>query len=275
MLRPYGELGSRGFRARFRQSPVQLWPPVAQEVHLVLARLEDAVLPIAALKVKIGRQHRLAIGRRLGQDLAVRSDNEAAAEESMTALFTDAIGGQEEDAVLDGARPRQIVWIEGRRGWPGGRQQDDLSAVERQGPHRLGEAQVVADENAEPGRRRRHHRKELGAARQIAVDAQAQQMGLAVDAEDSLGADQQRRIVQHHAGPAFDQAHGRDQTVAPARLLQVITGGAGYRLGDGLSFGARKKVPGDDALGKDRQAGAGLGCLLQPGFDAAEVLAGP
>src|SRR6478736_2707691 len=81
------------------QGAVQLGPPVAEEVELVLAR-DHVVLVPGLLDVDLGDEQRLLGGVRLGETRAERVDDLAPAAELAGPLLADPVGGQQVDAVL-------------------------------------------------------------------------------------------------------------------------------------------------------------------------------
>ena len=80
---------------------------------------------------------------------------------------------------------------------------DDVRALERKRPRDLGEAQVVADLDADPAERRVED-GQLVARDDEAVDAEERQVRLAVLADQPVGADEDGRVVERVA-VALDQ----------------------------------------------------------------------
>ena len=113
--------------------------------HLVLAR-----------EVEVGGDEALLVGR-AREHLAPRVDDHRAAEALLVGrVRADLVGGDDERLVLDRARahedlPVRLAGDLGERG----RQRDHARAADREDPEQLGEAQVVADGQAERRRRRR------------------------------------------------------------------------------------------------------------------------
>src|SRR5581483_149122 len=112
------------------EGAVELWPPVAEQVHLVLSRRGDDRLLARTVEVDVGDEQRLAHGVGLGEARAVGSDDLAAAAELRGALTADAIRDQEIDPVLERTRRRQQLGVLRGRHRPIRRQTDDLGTGE-------------------------------------------------------------------------------------------------------------------------------------------------
>src|SRR5262249_23507580 len=122
----------------FHEGAVELGPPVADQVHLVLAGgRDDRFLP-RARDVDLGDEQRLA--GRVGFDEADagRVDDLAAAAELGRALAADAVRDEEIDPVLERASRSEQLRILRRRQGPVRRQADDLRAPQRRCPRTVG-----------------------------------------------------------------------------------------------------------------------------------------
>src|SRR5262249_19978293 len=166
------------------QRAVELGPPVAEEVELVLAG-DDVVLVARLLELDLADEQRLLVLVRLRETLAVRVDDLAPAAELAPALLADAVRGQEVDPVLGGARDRDQLGLDLRRHREVGRMGDDVGALERQRPRDLGEAEVVADLDPDPAERRLEDRERV-ARDDEAVDAEEGKVRLAIAADQAV-----------------------------------------------------------------------------------------
>ena len=142
--------------------------------------------------------------------------------------------------------------------------------MQRKRASHLREAEVVADDQADPAERGVED-LQLVPGRDETVDTQERQVGLAVGADQAVGADEDRRVVQRVA-LALDQPGDRVDAEPPALALE----GLGRRAGDLLRVGERllgtvEHVAGDRALREDRQLGALSGGLLEPPEAGVEV----
>jgi hypothetical protein len=107
----------------------------------------------APSEVDLNRQDCLLLAAGLGQDLAIGTDGEASAQIAPPLLFTHMIRGKNGDPVLGRSCPGDEVRIQSRRRRPRRREQNGLGTREGEDTGRFGEAQVVADEHAQPSQR--------------------------------------------------------------------------------------------------------------------------
>ena len=108
---------------------------------------------------------------------------------------------------------------------PGGGDRDDVGALDGEDAHRLDEAQVVADEHAEPAERRVDDRQPL-VARRVEQLLVVEEVELAVAGEDAIRADHRDAVVDAVAVALADAAD--DDRV---RRLPRLGRRAGDRLG--------------------------------------------
>src|SRR5262245_16160453 len=87
----------------FHEGAVELRPPVAEQVHLVLAGGGDDRLLTGACDIDLGHEQRLAGRVGFGEAHAGRVYDLAAAAELGCALLTDAVRDEEVDPVLERA----------------------------------------------------------------------------------------------------------------------------------------------------------------------------
>ena len=134
---------------------------------------------------------------------AVRVDDLAPAAELAPPLLPDPVRGQQVDAVLGRAGERDQLGLHlaatGKLvGWATGRRPRARAS------RHLGEAEVVADLDADPAERRVPD-VELVAGGDEAVDAEERQVGLPVGADQAVGSDEHGRVAEPVA-VALEQA---------------------------------------------------------------------
>src|SRR6185369_17224911 len=142
-------------------------------------RLDYNSLLAGNAKVQVSVENRLLVGAGLAKDFACRGDDLAATDKPTPALYADPISREHVDPILPCARTSQEIR---RRFGPLGpvrRQNNDVSACQRQHPRGLGETNVVAYERRYVAERRVPDRK-MATGRHEPVGAEHGQMAFAV-----------------------------------------------------------------------------------------------
>ena len=168
----------------------------------------------------------------------------------MRRRLADLVGGEDEDLVLDRPGPQQHLPVVAAGGRGEGRgHRDQAGAAHGEDPVELGEAQVVADGQADVGQladRRdddlRARLLVLGLAVGDAADVDVEHVDLAVDGEvGAVGADQHRGVEGLLPGPLGD-APGEQ---VDAELARPLAGGAEAGAVERLGAGEQRLAAGE------------------------------
>ncbi len=255
---------------------VEFGAAVGEAVNLVFAGTADKMFVTRGGRIDFGVKDLFAVVVGEGEGATDGIGDLALADEGESAFLANAIHGDEVDVVLEGAGVDDMLGDEFRSGRPVGGKADDVGPGESEGAGRFGEGGVVTDEQADIQVARGMNGIRAVAVGGVHVDAEERQVCLAIGADQSRGADEERSVEEARgavgAVRAFEHAEDTERIGLAADGLHRGDGGTGHGLGKGERFGgAGEAIAGDGTLGEDDEFGAVAGGFAVAIGDARQV----
>ena len=223
------------------------------------------------LGIDLADEQLLLAVRGTGQDLAVVVDEQRAPDEGGPTLGSHPVRGEQVAVVLRRSCRCEEARVELDTHGPVGRQRDQIGPLQRADARRLGEAQVIADEDADPHAPDLDHARHVGPGRGEAVDPQVGEMHLPIAEATAVGGEEERGVVDLLALRLQRPADDGDLALHGDRSQALLGHGAGM-AGDGQRLFERGEgVAGDGGLGEDGEGRAGLRGIGHGALDPIEV----